>query len=77
MFGFSELEERLMGEDRAAVLQQCLARMDAITSSTKAALDAGLDPVSHQKAEAILLASMAAQQILRTPPATTGEMKNG
>ncbi|WP_163850667.1 hypothetical protein [Pseudooceanicola aestuarii] len=65
MFGFSDLEERLMSKDGATVLTDTLARLDTMRGEVQAALDTGLSPGDHDAAERLLAALNASGRIMR------------
>ncbi|WP_417277768.1 hypothetical protein [Celeribacter sp.] len=64
MFGFSELEEKLMTDEAPAALRDCLSRLDTLGNETAQAIDAGLSPEDYAKAQSILTAITASKHIL-------------
>lgn len=64
MFGFSQLEERLMSENAPEVVRDCMSRLEALKAETSKASDAGLAPQDHEKAQRILTSIGACKHIL-------------
>ncbi len=67
MFGFSELEEKILGENGDAVLKDALETVRTIETEATDAIASGLSPDDHAAAEAIVTASRAAHAILTSP----------
>ena len=72
MFGFSELEERLLGDNGSEVLIATLASVRAIGAEVQGALDAGLPSHDFDAAQSILTAVKAAEHILSAPIPVNG-----
>lgn len=67
MFGFTELEEELLGENSEAVLKHALEVVRAVRGEAQTALASGLPQDDHIVAESIYGAATAAESILLTP----------
>lgn len=72
MFGFSDLEENLMGDKGSEVQVETLSNLRAIGAEIQTALDNGLPAEDFTLAQGILAAVAAAEQILTAPIDTTG-----
>lgn len=72
MFGFSELEEALLGDKRQAVLAEALSSVRTIHQEALAAIDSGLSSDDFEAAPSIVAAAKAAENILLTPLPKSG-----
>lgn len=66
MYGFSDLEDRLLGSEGVSVLGTALASVRAVATEVRAAIAAGLPKEDFVRAEKILGAARAAEDILLT-----------
>ena len=73
MFGFSDLEEQILGEGGDAVLKDALETVRAVGSEASAAIEGGLGPDDHAAAEHLLMAARAAEAILLSPIPKDGD----
>lgn len=64
MFGFSDLEERLLSADGATVATDALRRLHAIRDRVEERKRAGLPSAEFADAERLLAALVAAERIL-------------
>lgn len=64
MFGFSDLEERLISDDRAEVLAEIRSALSAMRAEAQSALDSGLSSDDYESVELLLAALTAADRIL-------------
>lgn len=67
MFGFSDLEDKLLGENGEATMSETLAALASLRTETQTALDGGLASEDHAAAAGILQAVAAAEVILASP----------
>lgn len=64
MFGFSDLEERLLGDNGSEALAETLGTIRAIRTELQEGMDLGLDQEDFAQAEILLSALNAAEQIM-------------
>lgn len=64
MFGFSDLEDRLLGPDGARALAESLGSVRSIAEQVRSSMRGGLAVEDHANAERILAAANAAEYIL-------------
>lgn len=64
MYGFTDLEDRLLGAEGAAALRSTLDTVRMIESDVRAGVTAGLSHDDFAQAQKILAATAAAQTIL-------------
>ncbi len=72
MFGFTDLEDRLLGPDGSDALSDTLSKIRAIMNELRASLDQGLPSEDHANAKKILAAAVAAEHILMKPAKAMG-----
>ena len=66
MFGFTDLEDRLLGDAGVSALRTALDTVRAIETEAKAKITTGLSHDDFAQAQKILAAAAAAQSILLT-----------
>jgi hypothetical protein len=64
MYGFTDLEDRLLGTEGPAALAKALDSVRAIAAELRASMAGGLPKTDFAQAEKILAASAAAELIL-------------
>ena len=64
MFGFTDLEERLLGPDGAAELRTQVAALQALRDDVAARIAAGLPAQEYDTAQLLLAALNAGERIL-------------
>jgi len=64
MFGFSVLEDRLLGPDGGAALAETLAALRSFRGEVAAAVEAGLPAADYATAQLLLAALTAGERIL-------------
>lgn len=74
LFGFSELEERLLGPDGPETLQLCLTNVVAIGADMTLLTKQGLTQDDYAVATALIEATAAAERILKHNPRPQGVM---
>ena len=67
MFGFSELEDKILSGEGAEAVKSALADLDALQARTQSEIDKGLPPQEFAKAEMVLGAITASRKILAMP----------
>ena len=67
MFGFSELEDSLLGENSQAALKEALVAVRSVAKQAEDAIAGGLPQDDHVIAEGIRNAAHAAEMILLSP----------
>lgn len=67
MFGFSDLEERLLGADSVAAHAEVAQRLAALRDKLHSAQQAGLPPEGFERSEILNAALNAATVILTAP----------
>jgi hypothetical protein len=72
MYGFTDLEDRLLGPEGPAALASALASVRAIAADLRASMAGGLSHTDFAQAEKILAASAAAERILLNDANTKG-----
>lgn len=66
MFGFTDLEDRLLGAEGVSALRTALETVRTIESDVRASVSVGLSHADFAQAQKILAATAAAQSILLT-----------
>ena len=64
MFGFTELEEHLLGPESASVLGAALETLVRVRDEVKAQISAGLAPADYETAQMLLAAVNASERIM-------------
>lgn len=64
MFGFTELEERLIGADGAEVARAALETLHRVRDEMAAHVASGLAPAEYETAQLLLAAVNASERIL-------------
>jgi hypothetical protein len=75
LFGFSELEDRLLGEDGAEVMRVCLGQTLGVQADMETLIHQGLAAEDFAVASAVIDATKAAVRILATSPAPLGAQR--
>ena len=66
MYGFTDLEDRLLGAEGVEVLREALSKVRAIETEVQASVSAGLGQADFEQARKVLAAAKAAETILLT-----------
>jgi hypothetical protein len=66
MFGFTDLEDRLLGAEGVSALRSALDAVRKVETDVRASVSAGLSHTDSAQARKILAAATAAQSILLT-----------
>lgn len=64
MFGFSDLEDRLLGENGEATFHSTLKAIRDIRAEAQGGIDSGLAKDDYERAELLMAACNAAEQIV-------------
>jgi hypothetical protein len=67
MFGFSDLEDRILGTEGTGAVRQALADLAALKARAETEVGKGLAPADYEKAGKLLGAIRASTAILAVP----------